>query len=70
MTAPIVPIAHNLDSTYMNSALTVQFRNHINPRTMSFSVLADAVAFGLRDGEAFDVSSASGAIVWAWEMRP
>jgi hypothetical protein len=54
----------------MNSAITVQFRSGINPRTRTFTVLFDAIAWALSEREAFDVSDAAGAIVWAWEMRP
>ncbi len=47
---------------------TVQPRNLW--RLWDFPVLADAIAFGLKLGEPFDVSGASGAIVWAWAQRP
>lgn len=46
---------------------TVQPRNPWRLRT--FSVLADAIAFGLTMREPFDVSVPSGALVWVWEMR-
>jgi hypothetical protein len=53
----------------MNS-LTVQFRSGVNPRVRSFLTLSDALCWALTDGEEFDVSDASGACVWVWEMRP
>ena len=46
---------------------TVQPRNLWQLR--NFAVLADAVAFGLKLNEPFDVSVPSGALAWAWEMR-
>jgi hypothetical protein len=46
---------------------TVQPRNLW--RLWDFATLQDAVAFGLTLDEPFDVSTNSGAIVWAWEQR-
>jgi len=47
---------------------TVQFRNLVNPRVFGgFSVLSDAIDYGARESEAFDVSGPAGEIVWAWE---
>ena len=47
---------------------TVQTRRWVF--VCDFSVLADAISYGLSQGVEFDVSVNSGAIVWAWEMRP
>lgn len=38
-------------------------------RTIQATTLADAVSRGMALGVPFDVSSRSGAIVWAWEQR-
>lgn len=34
-----------------------------------YASLDDAVASGLKNGKPFDVSVASGAVVWTWEQR-
>lgn len=49
----------------------VQFRSDVSALLLrgTFAVQADAVAYGRSTGKEFDVSSRSGAIVWAWEMR-
>lgn len=50
---------------------TVQFRNFV--RTIrGFETVQKALQAGFAHGnqDPFDVSNKSGAIVWAWEMRP
>lgn len=50
---------------------TVQTRSFstLHSGVRSFAILADAIAWGLSQRFEFDISTKSGAIVWAWEQR-
>ncbi len=48
---------------------TMQPRCYSRP-TAAYSTLEAALAAGRAISRPFDVSTPSGAIVWAWEMRP
>jgi hypothetical protein len=57
----------------MNNVFIVLVRNCYlsrNGAPRDFASMSDALAWGYSTKEAFDIAAPSGAIVWAWEMRP